>query len=172
MAKELEVDDLNAISRLSIVQIINDLVAFVEIDQLDVVLVAHRVDVPDQVLLVLRRAVDVALLVDQPGDHRIRILRLDLLGPNPAGADEIGPPMIVRLLLVFLPHHQGRSADDEDVFARSGGGGSRLSGQQEAAKKEKREQSFHRGTGSSIYAGSGAVASGSVGPSGFVADQV
>src|SRR5688500_8250451 len=142
MAKELEVDNFYTISRLAIVQIIDDLVALVEIDQLDVVFVAHRVDVADQVLLVLRRAVDVALLVYQPGDHRIRILRLDLLGPNAAGANEVSPPMIVRLLLVFLPHHQRGPTDNEDVFTIRRRSGAGLGSQAESQEKKKCEPSF------------------------------
>jgi hypothetical protein len=67
--------------------------------------------------------------------------------------------MIVGLFLVFLPLHQGRAAHQDDVFARDGRReGARA--QEQAAQKENGKQSFHRDTGSSIYAGSGLVASG------------
>jgi hypothetical protein len=52
--------------------------------------------------------------------------------------------MIVRLELVFFPHHERWAADEQDVFAvyRSGRGG--LANEEETQEKEKWEQSFHR----------------------------
>jgi hypothetical protein len=67
--------------------------------------------------------------------------------------------MIVRLLFVLLPDHQGRTTHEQDVFSLGRGGGGRgVPGQKQAQKNKNWQQSFHRKVGSSIYAGIGLVA--------------
>jgi hypothetical protein len=52
--------------------------------------------------------------------------------------------MIVRLKLVFLPHHERRAADKEDIFAVCGGSGRRLNGGRHRQEKQEQEESFHQ----------------------------
>ena len=88
----------------------------------------------EQILFFLRRAIHITLAINEPGNLRIRILRANLFGPNAPRPDEIGPPMVVRLLFVFFPDHQRRATDKQDVFAR-GGSGRRLPNEKQAQEK-------------------------------------
>ena len=81
-------------------------VAVAEVDEVEIELVAHGSDELEQVLFFLLTSIDVALLVNQPGDLRVRpVLLAQLLRPNSRGADEIRPPMIMRdRAFVLLPN--------------------------------------------------------------------
>src|SRR5436190_1960834 len=60
------------------------------------------------------------------------------------GSDEVRPPMIVRLEFVFFPDHQGRAADEENVFAIYRRRRGRLAGEGNSQENEDQKQSFHR----------------------------
>ena len=158
MAEIFEERDLDLIARLAAVQVIDDVIAVLKIDQIQVECVAHGTEKPEQILLFLRGPVDVTLLVDQPGDLRVRtVFFAQLLGANAGRPDEICPPMVVREgAFVFLPLHQGRAAHQKDKFRR-GVCGARGHGGGQGQKHEKKEEreAFHGDYRSSIYAHTG-----------------
>ena len=87
----------------------------------------------------------VARAINQPRDPGLGAgLGANLLGANARGPNEIRPPMIVRSgAFVFLPLHQGRAADQNNVFARGRSGRSPLR-QEQNEGNENREQSLHQ----------------------------
>src|ERR1700731_4898340 len=91
----------------SVIQIIAELVGVVEKDQVESVFVLNRLNDAEKILALLPLTALVAALIDQPGNpSRRSILLTELVDPNPAGADEIHPPVIMWLNLVFFPLHQ------------------------------------------------------------------
>src|ERR1700704_29205 len=118
MPEKFEPGDFDLVARLARVQVINDLVTSLEINQVQIVLLADRIYVADQILFFLHGAIEITLFVNEPGNLLVRsVLGAHLFGPNPRGANEICPPMIGRLGLVLFPLPQGRPADQENVFA-------------------------------------------------------
>ena len=92
--EKFETRYFDLVSRYSVVQIIDHVAAAVEVDQLQVKLVAHAVDVRDQVLIFLLAAIDIARFVNQPVD---RSGRLSTQIARPPAADELkGAPTIGR----------------------------------------------------------------------------
>ncbi len=79
--------------------------------------VSDGLDHRDEVASLLVAAPDVGGLVNEPGDAGIRaVLLAQLVEPDARGVDEIGPPMIVRLGLEFLPFVEGYAAGEDDIF--------------------------------------------------------
>ena len=72
VAEILEIGDLHLVSRLAIINVIDDLLAWPKPDQIDIKFVANRVNETDQILVLLFRAVFIALTVNEPRDLRIR----------------------------------------------------------------------------------------------------
>ena len=104
MPEIFEIHDLHLVSRLSVVHIIDDLVARAKPDEIDVKFVANRVNETDQILVLLFGAVLVSLPVNEPGDLRIRPeLGAQLLGAQTSGAHKVRPPMIVRVQPCIFP---------------------------------------------------------------------
>src|SRR5439155_19114703 len=97
----------------------------------------------DQVLMLLRRAIEITLLINQPGDWRVRAKPVaQLLSAEPRRANKIRPPMIVRLGLVLLPLFQGGSADEDDPLAFRDVV-ARLGGQRENRQRSNQKEPFH-----------------------------
>src|SRR5450432_2299310 len=81
-------------------------------------LVAHRVDVRDQVLVLLDSAVEITGLVNQPANHRVGTeLHAQLFGSNSRGMDEVCPPMVVWLGFVLLPLMKRWPSNQDNVLA-------------------------------------------------------
>ena len=115
MTEIFEPADFDLISRLPSVDVAQDVWAGSEPDQVNVKLIAYRLDVADQILFFLHPPIEVTRLIYQPGNHLIRpILRAQLFGPNPGGADEISPPVVVWLVLILFPLVQRWSAHQDD----------------------------------------------------------
>ena len=72
VAEIFEIHDLHPVSRLAIINVIDDLLARAKPDQIDIKFVANRVNETDQVLVLLFCAVLIALTVNEPRDLRIR----------------------------------------------------------------------------------------------------
>ena len=88
----------------SLVQVIDDVVAIPEPNQIKIEFVADGLDESDQVLVFLRCAIEIALFINQPGDGRVRPETVaQFFRPQPRSSNEIGPPMIVRLGFILLP---------------------------------------------------------------------
>src|SRR4051794_39514281 len=152
MAEVLEVDNFQAVARLAVVEVVDDIVALVDVNELQVELLANGIDEREQVLFFLDAAILVALAINKPGDLCVRSRGgPDLFGPNASGPDKICPPMIVRLEFVFLPHHQRGTADQNDVFAVGRGGGGRSVGGENRQENEEQEQSFHREMSGAVF---------------------
>ena len=151
MAEVFEARDLQFAARMSIINVVDDVAAVAKINQVEMIFVAHGVDVGDQVLLLLHGTIFVTLAVNEPGNHPVGAkLRAQLFRAHARGMDEVRPPMIVRLRFVFLPFVQRRAAHDDDVFARAGPCVCAIA----LAQKNKgaTEESFHHFSGSTIYA--------------------
>ena len=104
MAEKFEARDLQFAARMSIVNVIDDVAAVAKVNQVEVIFVAHGVDVGDQVLLLLHGAIFVTLAVNEPGDHPIGPeLRTQLFRAHARGMDKVRPPVIVRLRLCISP---------------------------------------------------------------------
>src|SRR5437899_2865283 len=94
------------------VQIIDNVVAVLKPNEVQIKLVSDSLDQPDQILIFLRLAVEITLFIHQPGDRRVRPEPVaQLLGTQPRRPHELRPPMGVRLRLVLLPLLE-RGADD------------------------------------------------------------
>src|SRR6266487_5342703 len=124
MAEVFETPNLHPIPRLPRVQVIDDFGAAVKINQVQIVFVAHRIDEADQVLVLLLGAIQITLLVYEPGNLGVRSeLTAQLLCPYSRGANKVRPPRIWRINFIVLPLIKGRPADDDDpLFVRGGGG--------------------------------------------------
>src|SRR5438067_12860932 len=102
---------------MAAVQIIDHVVAIPKPDEIQIKFVPHGFDQTEQVLIFLRLTIEVTLLVNQPGDRRVRSETVaELFSAKSRRANEIRPPMIVRLGLVLLPLFERRSADENDPF--------------------------------------------------------
>src|SRR6266487_1710645 len=123
MAEVFEAPNLHPIPRLPRVQVIDDFGAAVKIDQVQTVFIAHRIDETDQVLMLLLGAIQITLLVYEPGNLGVRSeLAAQLLCPYSRGANKVRPPMIVRINFIVLPLIKGRPAHDDDpLFVRGAG---------------------------------------------------
>src|SRR4051812_33307967 len=71
MAEVLEVRDLHLVAVLAVVQVVDHLLGLVEEDELDVESIADRLDVAEEVVVLLLGARDVGGPVDEPGDVRV-----------------------------------------------------------------------------------------------------
>ncbi len=71
MAEIFEAGDLEAVAILPPIKIINDADAVAKPDEVEIIFVAHGLDMADQVLVFLLRAIDVTLFVNEPGNYRI-----------------------------------------------------------------------------------------------------
>src|SRR5215217_2951073 len=71
MPEVFEVHNLHLVSWLPVVDIIDDLLARTEPNEVDIKFVANRANQTDQILVLLFRAVLVTLPVNEPGDFRI-----------------------------------------------------------------------------------------------------
>src|SRR5207245_4330923 len=103
MAEIFEGSNLQRSTWLTVTKIIDHVSTLVEVNKTQIELVAHGIDVPDQIDSILLRPLNVGGLVNQPRNHQVRSkLRAQLLGPNARGMYEIRPPMIMWLGFVFL----------------------------------------------------------------------
>src|SRR5262245_61279531 len=118
MSEVFQSGDFDLIARLSVVQVIDHGAPAVKVNQVKLKLVAHAVDVRDQVLLLLPAPVNVAWFVNQPRNQRVRAeLSAQLFRSDPRRMNEICPPMIVRnRTLVLLPDVERRTADEKNVL--------------------------------------------------------
>src|SRR6266550_1536055 len=117
MPEKFEIDDLHLVPRLSIVDIIDDLVSGTKPNQIDIKFVANRTNQADQILVLLLCAVHVTLLVNKPRDLRIRPdLLTQLFGAQTRRPHKVRPPMIVRNSLVFFPLIHRWPTNQEYVF--------------------------------------------------------
>src|SRR6266550_6924659 len=91
---------------------------------MNVELVSDRFDVADQILLFLNPAIDISGPVNQPGNHLIgAVLGPDLFGAYTGGPNKVGPPVVMRLGLVFLPLVHRRSTDQDNPLGLGRWGG-------------------------------------------------
>ena len=72
MAEVFESGDFHPVAHRSGIDVIGNVVAAVEPDQVQIEFVAHRFDQADQVLAFLFGAIDVPLFVNQPSNRRVR----------------------------------------------------------------------------------------------------
>src|ERR1051326_7001765 len=104
-------------SLVAIIDVVDYLVAGIEPNQIQIVFVAHRPDVTEQVLVLLLGAIEIALFVNEPGNGLIGTkLGPELFGPETGGMDKVRPPMIMRVGFVLFPLFQRRAADEDDPF--------------------------------------------------------
>ena len=117
MSEILEAGDLQPFAIVAVVQIIDHIVAVSEPNKVEIKLVPHGFDQTEQVLIFLWLAIEITLFVNEPGDLRVRAETVaEFFGAESRGADEICPPMIVRLSFILLPLFQGRPANHDDPF--------------------------------------------------------
>lgn len=118
VAVEFEIRDFYPVSRFSVIEVVDDLAAFVEPDQVDFEFVPNRDDVRQKIRFVLPLgSPKVAGPVDEPSDAGIRFLLLDLLDSDAGGSDKVSPPAIMRFFFEFFPFLKRRPAAENDVFA-------------------------------------------------------
>jgi hypothetical protein len=104
MPEIFEIHDLELVSRLSVVDVIDDFVSGTKPNQIDIKFVSNRTDETDQILVLLLGAVLIALPVNEPRDLRVRPgLTAYLLSAQTGCPHKVRPPMIVRDGLVFFP---------------------------------------------------------------------
>ena len=89
MAEVLEVPDLHLRTLLPVIEVIDELGGLVEENQFHVEGIADALDMGEELIAVLFRSRDISGPVDQPRDLRAGNLLLDLLNPNPRGADPL-----------------------------------------------------------------------------------
>src|SRR5438477_11712661 len=90
-------------------------------NEIEIKFFAHRIDQANQVLVFLFRAIHIALLINKPGDLRIRSkLGAHLLSPQSCGPNKVRPPVIVRINFIFLPLIHGGSAN-KIMYSPDGG---------------------------------------------------
>ena len=71
MAKIFEPGNFQLGALLSIIQITNHLGAAVKINQVEMKLVSHRIDVTDQILVLLGGPVEITLFINEPRNGSI-----------------------------------------------------------------------------------------------------
>lgn len=118
VAEVFEIGDLDAVARLSRIEVVDELLLGVEENQVNLELLLHALNLRDEVLLFLPFApADIAGLVDQPGDESVVAVCLaQLLKADAGGMDEICPPVIVGNPLELLPFDERRAAGDDNIF--------------------------------------------------------
>ena len=118
VAEVFEVGNLDGVTGLSGVQVVDQLLGGVEEDELGVVFLLYGLDFRNQILLFLTGSpTDIGWPVDQPGNGSLVASALSKFPEADArGPDEIGPPVIVRMFFELLPFDEGRPARDHDVF--------------------------------------------------------
>ena len=152
MPEVFETDNLQSVASRPIIQVIDDLVAALKIDQVEIKLVRDGVDEANQVLVLLCGTIKIALFVNQPGDLGVRPkASAKLFGAQAGCMHEIRPPMIVRIGFVLFPLMQRRSAHHHDPFPGRMGGRHRSNRHDRQCKNKQR--AFHRVKESTIYAG-------------------
>src|SRR5260221_12195603 len=81
------------------------------------ILFLNRTNDAEKILGFLRLSCLISRSVKQPGDLSLRTERLlQLFDSNPAGADEIQPPMGMRLHFRFLPFPEGDASGHNHCF--------------------------------------------------------
>ena len=118
VAEVLEVVDFHAVAGLALVEVIDELPRAVEPHEPHAEGIADAGDEGQIIAVILPPARDVAGAIDEPGDLLLRVCRLDLLDADPRGADEVHPPIIMRLRLPFLPRPERHAAAHDDGFTR------------------------------------------------------
>ncbi len=142
MAEVFKPGHFQLLARLAVIQIINDLVAFIEIDNVEMKLLGHRIDQADQILMVLLGAIDISLFVNQPRNLYVgRQLGAELLGAQPCRMHEIRPPKIVRPRFVLLPLMHRRAANEDYIFASYGS--RQGAGRERERKRKNKQELFH-----------------------------
>ena len=71
MAEIFEAGDLQAVAILPGIKIINHSAAVAKPNEVEIIFIAHGLDVTEQILVLLRGAIDVTLFVNEPGDLRV-----------------------------------------------------------------------------------------------------
>ena len=118
MSEIFEARYLQAFAVLAVVQVVDHLAPVLKINQVEMKLLPHRIDVADQVLVFLFGPVEITLLINKHGNHGVRPeLGTHLFSAQACGVEEVCPPMIVRVGFVLLPLMQGRAAHEQNVFA-------------------------------------------------------
>src|SRR4029077_4332656 len=126
MPEIFETSYLQAFAVLAVVQVVDHVAPVLKINQVEMKLLPHRIDVADQVLVFLFGPVEITLLINKHGNHSIRPeLGPHLFSAQACGVEEVCPPMIVRIRFVLLPLMQRRTAHEKNVFAASRAGLSR-----------------------------------------------
>ena len=117
MTEVVEASDFVARTILPVIQIIAKLVRSLEINQLQSEFCANRIDHAEDVFLLLRLSPFISGAIKQPGNFGGgTILISKLLDSQTTRADEVKPPVIVRLDLIFFPRHEGDSAGGHNVL--------------------------------------------------------
>jgi hypothetical protein len=113
-----KIGDLHASTRLSCIQVINELFLCVEEDQIDMEFLLDGLQVGEEVPFFLSSAAtNVGGLVDKPSDHGVRtVLGSKLLQTNARGMDKVRPPMIMGNFFEFFPLDQRGAADYYYIF--------------------------------------------------------
>lgn len=122
---EIKAGNFDLIARLTVVQIIDQLIGLIEEDQIDAVFVPDADDIADEVGMIFPVGpTDVAGLVNQPGDAGLRAMfLLELLDADASGTNKISPPLVVRLTFEFFPFDEGWPTAHDDIFRAAGGYG-------------------------------------------------
>lgn len=113
----LEVVDFYAVAGLAVVEVVDELRGAVEPHKLDVKGVTHAGDEGGVVAVVLAAACDIRRAIDEPCDGLVGSGGFDLLDADARGADEVGPPVVMRLGFPFFPYPKRDAAADDDGFA-------------------------------------------------------
>ena len=117
VAEILEVVDFYAVAGLAVVEVVDELRGAVEPHELDVKGVAHAGDEGGVIAAVLPPACDIRRAIDEPSDGLVRSGGFDLLDADARGADEVCPPVVMRLGFPFFPHPKRHATADDDGFA-------------------------------------------------------
>ena len=143
MAKVFEAGDFRPIAWLSGVQIIDDFGSGVKVNQVQIEPVAHGIDEADQILVLLRSAIEIALLINKPGDRSVGAeLGAQLLSAQSRGANKVRPPMVVRIGLVVLPLIERRATHNDDPLTGRRGG--RFRSERQDRQRTNEEKAFHQ----------------------------
>ena len=92
---------------ISVIELVTELVDRIEKDQIEPVFVTHGLNNIEQVFVFLLLAALVATPIDHPGNLcRRPVLLPKLFDLDAACPNEIHPPVVMGLQLVFFPLHQ------------------------------------------------------------------
>jgi hypothetical protein len=144
MPEVFEAGDLQLIAGPAAVEVIDNVRAFVEVDEMQAIGIAHRVDQSDKIASVLFGTFDVSLFINQPGNGQVRsVLIAKLLGAKTGGVHKISPPVVMGgVTFVLFPLAHGHAADEENPFTLRwafGGAGLRRKNKQDDREKNPEE---------------------------------